>query len=76
VAKVKSCCCVKKWFGTYRITKKVSEVNYEVKKEGGRKTDVVHIGRILPFYDEWTLGEIAEEQEVSDDEGHRAPKSS
>jgi len=41
-----------RWFGPYRVTKKVSEVNYEVKQEGGRKIDVVHIGRILPFYDE------------------------
>jgi len=58
-----------------QIYKKISEVTYEVKKEGGRKTDVVHIGRILPFYDEWTLGEMAEEEEEGDDEEHRAPKS-
>jgi len=32
-----------------------------------------HIGRILSFYDEWTLGDIAEE---GDDEGHRAPENS
>jgi len=65
-----------RWFGPYRITKKVSEVKYEVKQEGDRKTDVVHIGRILPFYDEWTLGDISEEEEKGDDKGHRAPTNS
>jgi len=32
-----------------------------VKQEKGKKTDVVHIGRILPFYDEWTLGDESED---------------
>jgi len=40
------------WFGPYKITKKLSEV----KQEKGKKTDVVHIGRILPFYDEFGGG--------------------
>jgi len=37
------------WIGPYTITKKLSDVNYEIK--GGRKTIRVHANRIKPFID-------------------------
>jgi transposase InsO family protein len=45
-----------KWFGPFTIIRKIGEVNYEVRRLNVRssKTDIVHVSRILPYYDEWT----------------------
>jgi hypothetical protein len=49
-----------RYFGPYFIEEKVSEVNYKIRKGVGAnaKTDVVHISRILPYYDPWTPGVV------------------
>jgi len=45
-----------RWFGPYYIRRKMSGVDYEIQK--GRsdkaKSEVVHVSRILPYYDPWT----------------------
>lgn len=45
-----------RWFGPYYITRKVSDVDYEVQKGPSQKCkkDIVHVSRILPYYDPWT----------------------
>ena len=45
-----------RWFGPYYITRKVSDVDYEIKKGQSNKAkkDIVHVSRILPYYDPWT----------------------
>lgn len=45
-----------RWFGPYYITRKVSDVDYEIQKGPSKsaKKDIVHVSRILPYYDPWT----------------------
>lgn len=45
----------------YRIRKSSAKrTTYEKKQEKGKKTDVVHMRTVLPFYDEWTLEDVSE----------------
>lgn len=45
-----------RWSGPYYITKKVSDVDYEVQMGTSKnsKKDIIHISRILPYNDPWT----------------------
>ena len=62
-----------KWFGPYKITGKIGEVDYEIEKKGGKKRDTVHVSRILPYFDPWTaespvMEELLEEEENTEEE--------
>lgn len=45
-----------RWFGPYYVLRKVGEVDYEISKgkPPNAKTDIVHVSRILPYFEEWT----------------------
>jgi hypothetical protein len=44
-----------RYFGPYEIIEKKGEVDYLVRMGRGNnaRNDVVHVGRILPYYDPW-----------------------
>ena len=48
------------WVGPYKVVKRITDLNYELKKPGGRQSIVVHVAQIKKF----TLDEAA----VSDDD--------
>lgn len=45
-----------RWFGPYKIVRKIGEVDYEIQKGPTKssKKEVVHVSRILPYNDPWT----------------------
>ncbi|KAK9712801.1 RNase H-like domain found in reverse transcriptase [Popillia japonica] len=45
-----------KYFGPYTVVEKRSDVNYVIETGSGnrRKRDVIHVSRIVPYYDPWT----------------------
>jgi hypothetical protein len=57
-----------RWFGPYIVIRKIGDVNYEVRKLNAKKatTDVVHVNRMLPYFDPWTGSrQICENDDVN-----------
>ena len=44
-----------RWFGPYYVTKKLSDVDYEIQKGRSNKSkiDIVHVSRIIPYHATW-----------------------
>lgn len=61
-----------RYFGPYYVEEKIGEVNYKIRKGKSKraKTDIYHISKILPYYDEWTP--MPENEDEDSDQNNEA----
>lgn len=61
-----------RWFGPYEIIAKQGEVDYLIRlgTHKNSKTDIVHVGRLAPYYDPWTPNSepVTTQNSISDDD--------
>jgi hypothetical protein len=65
----------KRWDGPYTIVSRISDLNYEVRKPGGRKMTIVHHNRLKPYYGKPRGSQTREEARIGDHGPATAPDS-